>query len=123
MFVTMDTPKRHVSFLESFPPDIWAYFVWYIPGEQLGRLLMTGATLLWRRLKSPNVVKSITLGQDFMVFKSLPRFLDELPSLDELLIHSNNDVWMCKLDLTIDSIPSRVRKLDLSEFLHEDPDP
>ena len=86
----MDTPKRQVSFLESFPPDIWSYFVWYLPGDQLGRLLMTGATLLWQRLKSPNVVKSITLGQDFLVFKSLPRFLDDLPSLDELSIHSND---------------------------------
>ena len=119
---TMDTPKRQVSFLESFPPDIWAQFVWYIPGEQLGRLLMTGATSLWRRLKSPNVVKSTTLGQDFIVFKSFPRFLDELPSLDELSIHSEDDVWMCKSGLKIDSIPSRVRKLDLSEFLHKEPD-
>ena len=83
---------------------------------------MTGATLLWHRLMSPNVVKSIILGQDFLVFKSLPRFLDELPSLDELSIHSRDDVWIDKLGLTIDSIPSRVRKLDLSNFFQNDPD-
>ena len=122
MLVTMDAPKLGVSWLESFPPDIWAYFVWYIPGDQLARLLMTGATLLWHRLMSPNVVKSITLGQDFLVFKSLPRFLDELPSLDELSIHSSHDVRECTLLLKIDSIPSRVRKLDLSHFLQKDPD-
>ena len=64
----MDRPKLEVSWLECFPPDIWAYIVWYLPGEQLGRLLMTGATLLWHRLKSPHVVKSIKLGDDFLIF-------------------------------------------------------
>ena len=83
--------------------------------------MITGATVLWQLLRSPNVVKSITLGTDFIVFKSFPRFLDELPSLDELSIHGKYNVWKCKLGLTIDSIPSRVRKLHLSQlFLKAD---
>ena len=114
VLVTMDGPKLEVSWLEYFPPDIWACIVWYLPGEQLGRLMMTGATLLWRRLKSPHVVKSIKLGQDYLIFKSPPKFLNELPSLDELLIDSRNDEWSRNLGLTIASIPSGVRKLELS---------
>ena len=110
----MNTPKGESSWLESFPPDIWAYFAWYLPGEQLGRLMMTGATRLWQRLKSPRVVKSIKLGEDFIVFKSFPRFLSELCWLRELCIHNNNDEWNRKLGLKIDSIPSGVRKLVLS---------
>ena len=75
--------------------------------------MLTGATLLWRRLKSPRVVKSIKLGADFITFKSCPRFLREFPSLEELLIHSYTNEWSHKLGLKIDSVPSGVRKLVL----------
>ena len=64
---------------------------------------------------SPNVVKSITLGKDFLVFKSFPIFL---LSLEELSIHGRYDVWMYESGLTIDSIPSRVRKPHLRNFWH-----
>ena len=110
----MDTPKRQVSWLESFPPDIWAYLSWYLPGEQLERLLMTGAALLMQRLMSHHTVKSIKLGQDFMIFKSLVRLFNDFPYVDELYIHSITYVWSDKLGMTIDSMPLGLRKLELS---------
>lgn len=110
----MDRPKGEVSFLERFPPDIWAFIVWYLPGEQLLRLMMTGATFLWHRLQSPNVVKSIILGEDFLTFKSLPRIFKDFPSLEELKIHSCGEKWSDEFGLTIDSIPSGVRTFEMS---------
>ena len=101
----MDTPKRQVSWLESFPPDIWAYLSQYLPGEQLERLLMTGAALLMHRLTSPHVVKSIKLGQDFMVFKSLVRLFNDFPYVEELYIHSTTYKWSYKIGIRIDSMP------------------
>lgn len=109
----METPKRRLSWLESFPPDIWAYFAWYLPGEQIGRLMMTGATLLCERLKFPGVVKIITLGEGYLCFKSFPAFLRELPSLEELIIESYTMNWSDNPGITIDMLPSGLRKLEL----------
>ena len=110
----MDTPKREVSWLESFPPDIWAYFVCYLTGEQVGLLIMTGATLLNRRLKAPKVVRSIKLGKDLVIFKSLPRFLNEMPSLEKLSIHRSKVDLSPGAGFMLCPIPSGVRKLVLS---------
>ena len=110
----MDAPNRQVSWLESFPPDIWAYFSQYLPGEQLERLMMTGAALLMQRLTSHHTVKSIKLGQDFMIFKSLVRLFNDFPYAEELYIHSLREKWSDMLDLKIDSMPLGLRKLELS---------
>lgn len=75
---------------------------------------MTGAISLWHKLTSLNVVKSIKLGEEFIVFKSFPRFLSDFHSLEELSIHSYNHQWSRNLGMRIDLIPSGVRKLELT---------
>lgn len=107
----MDTPKQDVSCLIKFPPDIWAYLVSYLSGEQIGRLKMTGSALLWRKLTFSGVVKAIKLGNDFLQFKSWPAYLNEFLSLEELSIHSPTEVWWSEMGVKLNLIPSTVRKL------------
>lgn len=107
----MDAPNATFLALGTFPPDIWAYVAPYLPGEMLGRLKMTGAKSLWVRLRGINAVKSINLGTDFIIFKSWPVFLNELPSIEELVFCSFRDKWWSEFGVRLDMIPSTVRKL------------
>lgn len=60
------------------------------------------------------VVKSITLGGDFLIFESSPRLFSGFLSLKKLPIHSKVSVWSTKLALELYLIPAGVRKLELS---------
>lgn len=107
----MDAPKFEFDHLENFPPDILAYLVSYLPGEQLGRLKLTGARSLWYKLVIPKVVTSVSLGTDFLQFKGWPAYLHEFPSIEELVISNPNSDWWSKLRFNLSHIPPTVRKL------------
>lgn len=107
----METQIRAVSWLETFPPDIWAYIVPYLSGEQLSQLKMTGAIYLWRKLTNLGVVKSVKLGADYLPFNSWPAFLNEFPSLEELCIDSTHRDWFSSIAPNLRRMPSTLRKL------------
>lgn len=109
----MDAQKSAFHFAMEFPPDIWAYIVCFLPGEQLGRLKMTGATSFWCKLRRPHVVKSVILGADYLHFKRWPAFLNEFPSLEKLVIHGKDATWWSDLGIRLDLMPYTLRKLQL----------
>lgn len=76
---------------------------------------MTGDTYSWQRLKYLSVVESIKLGEDFFKSKSLPGFLKEFSSLQEVSIYSYYE-WTQESRLSLLSIPCGVRKLVLEGF-------
>jgi len=107
----MKKPNQDSSILENFPTDIWAYLAIHLTGEQLGRLKMTGAKLLWLKLTHPRVVKSVHIGTDFLILKSWPAFLKEFPSIENLTIHIKSQRWWSELDLRLASMPPTLKKL------------
>lgn len=99
--------------LRHFPSEVWACIAAFLPGEQLGRLKFTGSKSIWYKLMSPNVMKSVFLGEDYLQFKRWPAFLNELPSVEELLICSPSDIWWNDMGLKLDQVPSKLRKLQI----------
>lgn len=97
--------------IANFPPDIWAYLVAYLPGEQLGRLKLTGSKCVWSKLKRSHVVKAINLGKDFLVLKRWPAFLNELPTIEELDISNHNDEWWRISSPNLSMLPATLKKL------------
>ena len=86
LVVPKEASQHEVSCFVNFPPEIWANLATYLSGEQLGRIKMTGSKSLWNKLRSPRVVTSVKLGDDFINFKSWPAFLNEFTSLEQLSI-------------------------------------
>lgn len=109
----MDGPNSGFGLIHKLPIDILAGIVFFVPGEDIGRLKMTGSKSFWSILKCPNVVKSVKLGDDGIRFKSWPAFMNELASLESLRIENENVQWWSDLGLSIDQLPSALRKLSL----------
>lgn len=102
-----------VNFLQHFPPEIWALLVSYLPGEQLGRLKLTGSMIIWKKITSINVVKSVILGTDFLNFKRWPAFLNELSSVEHFSLNNTEDSWCRGWHPTIDQIPWKLKTLNI----------
>ena len=97
----MDTPNSGFELIRQFPTDILAGIVFFVDGEDIGRLKMTGCKSLWSILTCPNVVKSVNLGEGAVRFKSWPSFMNEFPSLESLRSENEYRQWWSDLSLTI----------------------
>lgn len=106
--------------LFKFPPEIWASVTFFVPGEALGRLKITGSKTFWGQLTANRAVKSIILGRNWVCLdRPLPSFLLDLPNLEELIIinreddpiaqHITLEAWEAKLS----DIPKSVTNLKL----------
>ena len=107
----MDTPNSGFQLIHKFPIDILAGIVLFVPGEDIGRLKMTGCKSFWSILTCPNVVKSVNLGEGGIRFNSWPSFMTEFPSLESLRIENGDRHWWSDLGLTINQLPSTLRNL------------
>lgn len=110
--------------LRTLPTEIWASVAEFLLGEEFGRLKLTGSTRLWRRISSTHVVKSINLGNEYLVFKCWPAFLNELPSLVEISINGYHKLKWESCTLKVSILPSTLRRLKIENipgfFLRED---
>ena len=109
----MDTPGTPFRMIHKFPIDILAAIVLFVPGEDIGRLLMTGSKSLWSILTCRNVVKSVKLGNDGIRYQSWPAFMNEFPSLESLHVDNKYEQWWSALGLTLNQLPSTLRNLSL----------
>lgn len=106
--------------LLKFPPEIWASVTFFVPGEALGRLKMTGSKTVWRQLTANGAVKSVILGRNWVCLdQPLPVYLRDLPNLEQLVIFNREDdpmvqsasleAWEAKLS----DIPKSVRNIKI----------
>lgn len=117
----MNGPNYRIPSIAKLPVDILASIVLFVPGEDLGRLKMTGSKSLWHILRCPNLVKSVKLGNHGLQFKSWPAFMNEFPSLGSLRIDNESAQWWSDLGLSADQLPPTLRNLSLLQDDLKDP--
>lgn len=111
----MERPQKEFGLLKNFPRDILGCISVFLPGEALRQIKMTGSKSFWAQWTHPNVVKSVSLGNDFPPIKSWSTFLKEFPSIREVSIATAGESNSTN---RLNTLPSSLKKVTIQVHYH-----
>jgi hypothetical protein len=93
------------------PPEIWGSITDYLGAEHIGRLKLTGDTVLWSRLSAPPAVKRLTFEFLKKRQNSWPAFVNDLHGVEDIEIRGKGfPSWQNAL-ICAPIMPKTLRKL------------